>query len=253
MSGPIVIKNVPEGSNLDVNELQAYIKTHPSVLDKKNAIQSHSQSSRQSLHRSCKKSSIDSDEEDEDYDGNESDESDDSNESDKSNKYVSKRSIEIEKLEDQIKYLKLDLNNEQVKNSELTETLANETSERKKMEHTIEFIKLCIVFMKFEQFVFNFNLYNITSYNSTIIQSAKKFIEIETVYKSIMGLKKNGNIVSEILDYQAPLVHDKWLELKKSYDMLSASLETFGKRMARIKFAFIILLALNVLAMFFKS
>lgn len=238
---PIVISNSSPASMMDVNQLQEYIKKNPSVLEKKHITinkiytdgHSHSHSSNSSdSETECKKENKKVFVKEVEYNGI------------KDEEYVSKREIEIEKLDETIRYLKLDLNNEQVKNVEMKEELDEEKNLRESYEQTIEYVKDYVSFMENEPFNFVLNMKNITDYNCEIISSAKKYLDIEKAYKNL--IRKENNIVeSFIKTHHDKEIHQKFGEIKKSYENMNSSLVSIGKKFVFMKSLIFILLILN--------
>lgn len=239
---PIVI-NSPSTSSMDVNQLQEYIKKNPSVLEKK--------------HITINKiytdgSSRVSDDSDNELKESKKDKKKIANTTssliqnvESKEEYISKREIEIQKLDDTIRYLKLDLNNEQVKTSELEELLKKEIELRKSYEQTIQYMKDYVEFMKNEPFQFALNLKNITDYNTEIISSAKKYLDIEISYKNLV--RPENNIVDSVIkSYHDKDIQQKFKEIKKSYENMNSSLVSIGKKFVFMKTIIYILLFVNL-------
>lgn len=238
---PIVIASSAT-SSMDVNQLQEYIKKNPSILDKKHI------TINKIYTDGCGSDGSDSDSK-KDKKPKVSSTTLNTNTDKSKEEYVSKREIEIEKLDETIRYLKLDLNNEQVKTSELQELLKKEMELRKSYEQTIHYMKDYVEFMKNEPFQFVLNLKNITDYNTEIILSAKKYLDIETSYKHLV--RAENNIVDPVIkSYHDKDIQQKYKDIKKSYENMNSSLVSVGKKFVFMKTVIYILLFLNLFLSF---
>ena len=172
----------------ELKKLHNIIKNDPSLLDKK----------------------------DSDSDSDSDSESDD---------YISTKQVEIEKLEDNIRYLKLDLNNEKLKTMELEEKLLKEISNNKIHETNINYTKECLQFLNTNyNFNSNISLSNIMDYNKEVIDMARQFFKIEREYNKI---KQYNNIDMILKDNYDILVTKKFEEIKVSYNKTNETLKKF--------------------------
>lgn len=244
---PIVIPP-SQASGMDVHQLKEYIKKNPSVLEKK-----HDEEKEKEPKRHEKKHKLYYYEESDD----EESESDKHDEHEKSedDKYVSKKEIDIEKLEDKVRYLKLDLNNEQLKVTDLEEALSKETALRSRYEKMIQYTNDSINFIQYKPFTsvpFNYD------YNTEMIQTTKRFNEIETIYKKLLKWKhelddnqnNQNNNDHKILDHFDREIRLKFDELQQSYQRSTQSLLSFAKKMSTMKYVILFLFLSNLFLLF---
>jgi hypothetical protein len=142
-----------------------------------------------------------------------------------SDDYISTKEVENQKLEDTIRYLKLDLNNEQLKCIELEEKLMKEIAKNKMHETNINYTKECLQFLNSKyDFNTNISLSNIMDYNKEVIDMARQFFKIEREYNKI---KQYNNIDMILKDNYDILVTFKFEEIRVSYYKTNNSLRKF--------------------------
>lgn len=142
-----------------------------------------------------------------------------------SDDYISTKEVENQKLEDTIRYLKLDLNNEQLKTIELEEKLTKEVAKNKIHEMNLNYTKECLQFLNNNyNFNSNISLANIMDYNKEVIDMARQFFKIEREYNKI---KQYNNIDMILKDNYDILVTSKFEEIKVSYNKTNYSLRKF--------------------------
>ncbi len=216
---PIVINPPSVASNMNVQELQEYIRDHPRVLNKESKeeekveIKSHKK----------RKTESDSDEDEKNIE-----------------EYISKNEVEIEKLEDTIRYLKLDLNNEQLKVNDLTDLLKEEGDTRYRYETVLEYVMECIRFMERKPFFIEHK--GRVKYNVELIELSKKYSEMEKVYHSLLDRKKTFYIsrnekekldCSPIYEKYDKEIRQKYRELDNSYKEINERLTDELARLSR--------------------
>ena len=127
------------------------------------------------------------------------------------------------KLDNTIRYLKLDLNNEQLKSSELEEKIKELNTQIKMYENNMNFVKDCLQFLNSNhQFKNNIGLHNITEYNDMIIESARTIFKIKREFEKINSYT---NIDETIRSNYDILVKKKFNDMKESYDKVNNSLK----------------------------
>ena len=171
-------------NNIELKKLHEIIHNDPSVLDSND--------------------SSDSDSEDDEH-------------------FISTKAVENQKLEEVNRYLKLDLNNAQLKNIELQEQLAKEIAKNKTNELNLNYTKECLQFLNAKyDFTSKIGLHNIMEYNKEVIDMARIFFRIEKEYNKI----KQYNNIEEILknNYDI-LVTEKFEELNKQYNNRNSPLQ----------------------------
>jgi hypothetical protein len=248
----------------NVNDLHEFIKENPNILDKnttqhitinkiytdKNGVNIHKDDDNYEIEykeNSKKKNknkikikknisnSTESDSESEDSDG-----------------YVAKHEIEIEELDKANRFLKLDLNNEKVKSTQLESQVKTLTEKIKKNDSTISYVKECLEFMEIKNVIFEttFNFENITEYNNKIIDAARIFFKLEREYNKI---KAFDNIDDDIKKSFDQTVTKKFTELKKSYDLMNNSLQTISNTMKYMKLFVFVMFVLNILMFIYNK
>lgn len=256
---PIVIPQT-EASNLNPSQLKEYIKNHPSVLEhgkkeKKSEEEGKSEKSeKNNIFIYFKEETKD--------DKDIKNDKDSDNESDE--EYVSKKEIDIQKLEDIVRYLKLDLNNEQLKVEELNESLKKESKLRQHYAKLNKFTKEYIYFMQYKPFTFT-NYTNYTTYNTELIQVTKMYHEMEATFRKLLRWKQElvtleieltketddkNDKNTDILDYFEREIRSKFDDLNKSYQNVNQRLTSFAQKMMMMKYIIIFLFLSNLFFMF---
>lgn len=190
--------------------------------------------------------------------------------------FVSKREIEIGKLEDQIRYLKLDLNNEQLRVHELEELLKCSDIESEIYVNNINFSKDYISLSITKPFHSDINMTNLLSYSNEVIEATKQFDKVNHLYKNLISYEPisfptTKDLTSEnstykkwllfnskrkcvdrvIYEYYVPHIKEKFQEIKLSYDNMKNSLASLNKRMEMMKkFIFVLCIVNFVLLLF---
>lgn len=142
-----------------------------------------------------------------------------------SDDYISTKEVENQKLEDSIRYLKLDLNNEKLKCIDLEEKLMKEIVKNKIHETNINYTKECLQFLNSKyDFNSNISLSNIMDYNKEVIDMARQFFKIEREYNKI---KQYNNIEMILKDNYDILVTLKFEEIKTMYNKTNGTLRKF--------------------------
>lgn len=275
---PIVIpKN--EASDLNPSQLKEYIKNHPSVLNHSSSLSTSSKKNeknedekKDSIFIYFKQEEKIENEKNEKNKKNETDENFNDDESESGDEYVSKKDIDIQKLEDTVRYLKLDLNNEQLKVEELNELLKKETNLRQHYAKLNKYTKEYINFMQYKPFTSDY-FSNYATYNLELIQVTKLYNEMEASFRKLlrwkqelsameteMVMKMNDNkdekvekVVlnnTDILDYFDREVRSKFDELSKSYQNTNQRLMSFAQKMVTMKYIIILLFLSNLFFMF---
>jgi hypothetical protein len=192
-------------------------------------------------------------------------------ESSEEEEFVSKKEIEIGKLEDQIRYLKLDLNNEQLRVHELTDLLKYAEKENEIISTTSKFVTDYISFMEIKPFEFDINFNNLLDYNHKIIESAKQFASIENLYENIKEYKpidmpskdfkpddykkwilaqtSKKYVQKTIYDYHIKDVEHKYTKIKTSYEDMKVSLKKLNEKMKLMKMFIVFLVVVNLVLM----
>ena len=158
--------------------------------------------------------------------------------------FVSSTQIELGKTEERIRFLMLDLNNEQVKNQDLSTKIVTLTDKLKTQDYTIQYTKDCIQFMNGDHdFSSAVSLRNITEYNRQIIENARKFFKIEREYKKIKEYTQIEPVIQTSYDLLITRTFDK---IKTSYETINGSLNMVDKTMKMIRTLMYILLFTNI-------
>lgn len=149
--------------------------------------------------------------------------SNDPSDSEEDEHFISTKEVENHKLEEVNRYLKLDLNNAQLKNIELQEQLSKEIAKNKINELNLNYTKECLQFLN-SNYDFNskIGLHNIMEYNKEVVDMARIFFRIEREYNKI----KQYNNIEEILknNYDI-LVTKKFESIKVQYNNMSTPLK----------------------------
>lgn len=170
--------------------------------------------------------------------------------SDSDDDYISTTKVENQKLEDTIRFLKLDLNNEQLKVIELEEKIIKLTELNKKHENNLTYVKECLRFMNNDNnFISNIGLHNISEYNKEIIDFARKFFKIEREYNAI---KQYSNIDSSLKETYDILITNRFNATKLLYENSNNSLKSIDNTFRFMKILIFILVAVNMMSFFFK-
>lgn len=202
----------------------------------------------------------------------------DSEESADDDDFVSKREIEIGKLEDQIRYLKLDLNNEQLRVHDLEELLKCSEIESEIYMNNIKFTKDYISLSIIKPFHSDINMTNLLSYSNEVIEATQQFDKVNHLYKNLMSYEPisfptTKDLTSEnstykkwllfnskrkcvdrvIYEYYVPHIKDNFQEIKVSYDNMKNSLASLNKRMEMMKKFIFVLCIVNFLLLLLFS
>jgi len=158
--------------------------------------------------------------------------------------FVSSTQIDLGKKEERLHFLTLDLNNEQVKNQELSTKITDLTNKLKTQEYTIQYTKDCIQFMNGDNFFSNtVSLKSITEYNLQIIENARKFFKIEREYKKIKEYTQIEPVIKASYDL---IITRTFCQIKISYETVNGSLNMIDKTMSIIRTLMYILLFTNI-------
>jgi hypothetical protein len=243
-------------SNNELKKLQEIIQQNPSLLEKlpsvtinniyKNATkpeEAKSDAKNDAKNEMKNENENENDTEDEDYEENEEEDSD-------SEKFVSTKEIEMQKMDDKIRYLRLDLNNEQLKTAESEEKNKQLAAKLKSYENTILYVKECIQFINAEHtFTVNVNIGNLTQYNTDIIESARKFFKIEREFKKI---QEYPNVEESIKTNYDKLIQRTFDDIKKNYDKVNNTLKQIDKSVSAMKFVFYLLILVNIFVLIYN-
>lgn len=197
------------------------------------------------------------------------DSDDDDMESD-DDEFVSKKDLEIGKLEDQIRYLKLDLNNEQLRVHELEEISLCMNTEVEIYMNNINFVKDFISLIIIKPFRTDINLANLLSYSNEMIDSTQQFEKVQTLYKHLTSYdpvsfpstrdfksvdstykkwllfnSKRKCVDATIYNYHMPQIKEKFQEIKTSYEIMKNSLKSLNKKMEMMKMFIFVLCIVN--------
>jgi hypothetical protein len=191
------------------------------------------------------KNENDDDTEEEDYENEENEEDSDSE------KFISTKEIELQKMDDTIRYLRLDLNNEQLRTAESEEKNKQLAAKLKSYENTILYVKECIQFINADHtFTINVNIGNLSQYNTDIIESARKFFKIEREFKKI---QEYPNVEESIKTNYDKLIQRTFDDIKKKYDKVNNTLKQIDKSVSAMKFVFYLLILVNILVLIYNS
>jgi chromosome segregation ATPase len=154
-------------------------------------------------------------------------------------------------MDDTIRYLRLDLNNEQLKTAESEEKNKQLAAKLKSYENTISYVKECIQFINADHtFTINVNIGNLSQYNSDIIESARKFFKIEREFKKI---QEYPNVDESIKTNYDKLIQRTFDDIKKKYDKVNNTLKQIDKSVSAMKFVFYLLILVNILVLIYNS
>ena len=172
---------------------------------------------------------------------------DDDNDSDyvesDSEKFISSTNIDLEKAEDRIRYLMLDLNNEQLKSADLEEKINELNNKLKVQTSTIQYIKECIQFMNSDHSFPSLSIKNVAEYNTNTIENARKMFKLEREYKKI---KEYTNIDETIRTNYDLLITRTFMNTKNSYEKVNGSLNKIDQTIKFLTNMFYLLLLTNV-------
>ena len=133
-------------------------------------------------------------------------------EEDEHEHFISTKEVENHKLEEVNRYLKLDLNNMQLKNIELQEQLSKEIAKNKINELNLNYTKECLQFLNSNyDFTSKIGLHNIMEYNKEVVDMARIFFRIEREYNKI----KQYNNIEDILKNNYDILVTKKIEAIK--------------------------------------
>jgi hypothetical protein len=235
-------------SNNELKKLQEIIQQNPSLLEKLPSVTINNIYKNATKPEEAKNEmkNEDDDTEDEDYEENEEENEEDSD----SEKFVSTKEIEMQKMDDKIRYLRLDLNNEQLKTAESEEKNKQLAAKLKSYENTILYVKECIQFINAEHtFTVNVNIGNLTQYNTDIIESARKFFKIEREFKKI---QEYPNVEESIKTNYDKLIQRTFDDIKKNYDKVNNTLKQIDKSVSAMKFVFYLLILVNIFVLIYN-
>ena len=149
--------------------------------------------------------------------------SNDSSDSEEDEHFISTKEVENHKLEEVNRYLKLDLNNMQLKNIELQEQLSKEIAKNKINELNLNYTKECLQFLNANyDFTSKIGLHNIMEYNKEVVDMARVFFRIEREYNKI---KQYNNIEDILKNNYDILVTKKFEAIKVLYNNMSTPLK----------------------------
>lgn len=191
--------------------------------------------------------------------------------------FVSKREIEIGKLEDQIRYLKLDLNNEQLRVHELEELVKCSEIESEIYMNNIKFTKDYISLSITKSFHSDMNISNLLTYSNEMMESTKQFDKVNELYKNLISYEpisfpttkdltsqnstykkwllynsKRKCVDKVIYEYYLPHIKEKFQEIKTSYEKMKNSLASLNKRMEMMKKFIFVLCIINFILLLFS-
>lgn len=170
-------------------------------------------------------------------------------ESDSESDFISKTEVELEKLETENRYLKLDLNNQMLTVTELQEKLEEQSKKVKKYESTLEYVKSCLKFLNnIPKFNLKVGFSNVLNYNQYIIESTRRFDEIRTEYRRIQGLDVNDGDIKKFYHVQ---IVKKYDELEKSFQDMNNSLKRFLEEMKILFVVMFLSILYNIFTVFF--
>jgi hypothetical protein len=239
----------------DLKKLQEIIQQNPTLLEKLPSVtinKIYTKATKKETNEMKKNDEMsDDDMDDEDYvNDNEDDNEDDTEDSDEE-RFVSTKEIELQKMDDKIRYLRLDLNNEQLKTAEWEEKNKQLAAKLKSYENTISYVKECIQFINADHtFTVNVNIGNLTQYNTDIIESARKFFKIERDFKKI---QEYPNVEESIKSNYDRLIQRTFDDIKKNYDKVNNTLKQIDKSVSAMKFVFYLLILVNILVLIYNS
>lgn len=234
----------------DLKKLQEIIQQNPSLLEKLPSVTISKIYTKATNEMKKNDEMSEDDIEDEDYDNDNDNENDDTEDSDEE-RFVSTKEIEMQKMDDKIRYLRLDLNNEQLKTAESEEKNKQLAAKLKSYENTISYVKECIQFINAEHtFTVNVNIGNLTQYNTDIIESARKFFKIEREFKKI---QEYPNVEESIKTNYDKLIQRTFDDIKKNYDKVNNTLKQIDKSVSAMKFVFYLLILVNIFVLIYNS
>jgi hypothetical protein len=242
-------------SSTDLKKLQEIIQQNPTLLEKLPSVtinKIYTKATKKATNEMKKNDEMsDDDMDDEDYvNDNEDDNEDDTEDSDEE-RFVSTKEIELQKMDDKIRYLRLDLNNEQLKTAECEEKNKQLAAKLKSYENTILYVKECIQFINADHtFTINVNIGNLSQYNTDIIESARKFFKIERDFKKI---QEYPNVEESIKSNYDRLIQRTFDDIKKNYDKVNNTLKQIDKSVSAMKFVFYLLILVNIFVLIYNS
>lgn len=179
-----------------------------------------------------------------------SDDDDSSYVESESEKFISSTNIDLEKAEDRIRYLMLDLNNEQLKSSNLEEKINELNNKLKVQTTTIQYIKECIQFMNSDQSFPSLSIKNVAEYNTNTIENARKMFKLEREYKKI---KEYTNIDEAIRTNYDLLIIRTFTNTKNAYEKVNGSLNAIDQTIKFLTNMFYLLLLTNVATLLYNQ
>ena len=216
----------------ELKKLQELIQINPNLLKK----------GEKKMDKTKKKDKKE-DEKKESDDEYESDDDDSSYSESDSEKFISSTNIDLEKAEDRIRYLMLDLNNEQLKTADLEEKINELNNKLKVQTSTIQYIKECIQFMNSDHSFPSLSIKNVAEYNTNTIENARKMFKLEREYKKI---KEYTNIDETIRSNYDLLINRTFMNTKNAYEKVNGSLNKIDQTIKFLTNMFYLLLLTNV-------
>jgi len=219
----------------ELKKLQELIQINPNLLKK-------GEKKMERIDKTKKKDKKE-DEKKESNDEYESDDNDSSYSESDSEKFISSTNIDLEKAEDRIRYLMLDLNNEQLKSADLEEKINELNNKLKVQTSTIQYIKECIQFMNSDHSFPSLSIKNVAEYNTNTIENARKMFKLEREYKKI---KEYTNIDETIRSNYDLLINRTFMNTKNAYEKVNGSLNKIDQTIKFLTNMFYLLLLTNV-------
>jgi hypothetical protein len=230
-----LIKILAKNMTTELKKLQELIQINPNLLKK-------GEKKMERIDKTKKKDKKE-DEKKESNDEYESDDNDSSYSESDSEKFISSTNIDLEKAEDRIRYLMLDLNNEQLKTADLEEKINELNNKLKVQTSTIQYIKECIQFMNSDHSFPSLSIKNVAEYNTNTIENARKMFKLEREYKKI---KEYTNIDETIRSNYDLLINRTFMNTKNAYEKVNGSLNKIDQTIKFLTNMFYLLLLTNV-------
>ena len=230
----------------ELKKLQELIQINPNILKKgeKKIERIDKTKKKEKRNYGNKNENKEDDKKDEESDGDsESDDNDSDYVESDSEKFISSTNIDLEKAEDRIRYLTLDLNNEQLKSSDLEEKINELNNKLKVQTSTIQYIKECIQFMNSDHSFPSLSIKNVAEYNTNTIENARKMFKLEREYKKI---KEYANIDETIRTNYDLLINRTFMNTKNAYEKVNGSLNKIDQTIKFLTNMFYLLLLTNV-------
>jgi len=228
----------------ELKKLQELIQINPNLLKKgEKKMERIDKTKKKEKEKKNHENKDDKKDEESDIETTDDDDNDsDYTESD-SEKFISSTNIDLEKAEDRIRYLMLDLNNEQLKSADLEEKINELNNKLKVQTSTIQYIKECIQFMNSDHSFPSLSIKNVAEYNTNTIENARKMFKLEREYKKI---KEYTNIDETIRTNYDLLITRTFMNTKNSYEKVNGSLNKIDQTIKFLTNMFYLLLLTNV-------